>query len=42
MGLEVAFVTFAHIPWAESQFHGPKVVAKWLGDAEKMCVPEEQ
>ena len=40
-GLEVAFVTFAHIPLAESQFHDPKVVAEWLEDAEKMCAPEE-
>lgn len=28
MGLEVALVIFAHTPWAESQFHGPTVVAK--------------
>lgn len=37
----MAFVTFAHIPLAESQFHEPKLVAKWLQGAEKMCALEE-
>lgn len=41
MDLEVAFVSFAHIPLAETQFHGCDVVAKELGDADKMCSQEE-
>lgn len=27
-GLEVAFVAFAHIPLAETQFHAPSAVAR--------------